>query len=280
MRATIYRAQGEYLDVKADLLAAVAVGLQEHDVRSSFSDLPNYVPAQVHVCYAFGKPTHLELEKQVRRYGGRLLVVSPGYVRSSAYLDKVPYWSMLWDNSHGLGDPCIRNAPPDRWDALGIPLDPWRESGHYILLAGQVPTDGQVCHLDFFEWCRETARDISSRTDTPIRFRPHPLAREVTPDVPGTERSEIDFSDDLARAKAVVTYNSQSSSMAVIKGVPVFAFNRGSIAWPVAHHDLTHINCPVRYRRQEWANRLAYCQWTTDEIRQGKAWEHLRRGVR
>lgn len=29
----------------------------------------------------------------------------------------------------------------------------------------------------------------------------------------------------------------------------------------------------------QWANELAWTQWTQDELRSGAAWEHLRQGV-
>lgn len=280
VKAAIYHPKTNYgKGIKAAVLSAFSAGLRAHDVEIETSSILDFVPADVHVIYGFGKAEHEHIEWAAKHHGGRLLVLSPGYIRSSARLDEVTMWAALWDNQHGRGDPCIEQAPADRWDALSIELKPWR-SGEYVLLAGQVPTDGQVCHMDIIDWCARKAREIKAWTDKPIVFRPHPLADDVTPNIPGTRRSNRPFKEDLEGAAAVVTYNSQSSSMAVIEGVPVFAFDRGSMAWNVSHHDLGYLDEPLEFDRIPWAHKLAYCQWSFEEFREGAAWDHLRRGAK
>lgn len=58
-------------------------------------------------------------------------------------------------------------------------------------------------------------------------------------------------------------------------GVPVIACDPGAMCWDVAAHGLDAEI--VRPSRDAWAARLAWTQWTIDEIESGEAWSHVRR---
>ena len=77
----------------------------------------------------------------------------------------------------------------------------------------------------------------------------------------------------------VVTLNSNSGVDAALAGVPVIAFDEGSMAWPVAGHKPQDAIHPPRPDRLRWAAELAWCQWTDREFETGECWEHLRRGM-
>jgi hypothetical protein len=83
--------------------------------------------------------------------------------------------------------------------------------------------------------------------------------------------------EDLKNAHCVVTWNSNSAVEAAIYGKPVFAFDEGSMVWEIANKSLLDLDTPKYPDRKQWANNLAYCQWTLEEIRNGDAWRHLSR---
>jgi hypothetical protein len=147
-----------------------------------------------------------------------------------------------------------------------------RESGH-IILCGQVPWDASVDHVDHVAWLKQTAKELQERTSRLIKFRPHPLAK--LPNLEGCEYSTEPFYHDLTWANAVVTYNSNSGVEALINGVPVFAFDPGSMVWGICNKDLKRIDYPAMPARQRWMNELCYAQWTLSEMRSGETWEHL-----
>ncbi len=62
---------------------------------------------------------------------------------------------------------------------------------------------------------------------------------------------------------------------AVVNGVPAFVDDIGSMALSVSNRSLSDIEKPWMPDRTQWANDLAYCQWTPQEMREGKAWNHL-----
>jgi len=163
--------------------------------------------------------------------------------------------------------------PPDRLGDLWVDVKPWRREGKHILLCGQVPWDASVDHTDHLEWLQMAAGRLRTHSTRPIRFRPHPLAQ--IPPIVGCEPSVASFKEDLEDCWAVVTFNSNSAVEAAIDGIPVFAFDRGSMALPIANWKWDAIENPGMPNRKQWLQDLSYCQWTPKEMAEGKAWAHL-----
>ena len=70
-------------------------------------------------------------------------------------------------------------------------------------------------------------------------------------------------------------FNSNSGVEALLFGKAVFVADEGSMCWNVANRRIVDIETPQYLNRQQWANNLAYTQWTPDEMKQGLAWRHL-----
>ena len=47
------------------------------------------------------------------------------------------------------------------------------------------------------------------------------------------------------------------------------------MAWDVTNHDLSEINNPKTFDREQWLNNLAYTQWNLEEVRRGLPLKHL-----
>ena len=61
----------------------------------------------------------------------------------------------------------------------------------------------------------------------------------------------------------------------VFNGIPVFV-SESSLCYDVGNSSITDIEHPAMPNRQQWANKLAYTEWTTDEIRDGIPWRRIR----
>jgi hypothetical protein len=83
-----------------------------------------------------------------------------------------------------------------------------------------------------------------------------------------------DIAADLAEAVVAVTFNSTAGVEAALAGTPVIACDEGSMAWDVAAHGVAKIG--HRPDRTGWAHRLAWCQFSPEEIRNGFAFDVLR----
>jgi hypothetical protein len=164
-----------------------------------------------------------------------------------------------------------------RREQLGLVIDPWRQQrGSDIVIALQRTDSNQWRDMpDINTWLKCIIHDIRQHTDRPIRIRSHPRNRIIYPaetmelprPIPGTY-DDYDFLESLDRAWCVVNWNSSPGVVAALRGVPVFV-GESSLAAPVATWDFSRIEDPEMPDRVQWANDLAWTEWTVAEIEQG-----------
>lgn len=175
---------------------------------------------------------------------------------------------------------------PQRWASisqrLGIHLKDYRNSGSHILICLQRVSGWSMCGTDVQQWLDHTVARIRKFTDRPIIVRKHP----------GDRRQEhLKFSnlykvstnpilaDDLVNCWATITFNSSPGVASLINGIPVFVTDpnpQQSQTWPVCNTELSKIEIPVLYDREEWITRLSQSHWNNEEVESGEAWKFMR----
>lgn len=153
-------------------------------------------------------------------------------------------WYTIARNYHNTSG-CFPIGSNERWDSLGVELQPWRTAGETVILAqrgiGSPPT----------------AMPPSWPAKQKGRLRRHP----------GTGKAEVPLEVDLAHAGKVVTWGSGAAIKALILGIPVES----------------HMPCwigacqPNDESRLLMLRSLAWAQWTLDEIAIGEPFERLLR---
>ena len=175
------------------------------------------------------------------------------------------------------------DSPSDRFEMLNIEFNnshDWRRTDK-ILIIGQYPNDAQLYKkIIFQEWLDNTYNTLIKYTDKSIYFRPHPWWENtlVCPEGCKLTDSSIDINQELKNYYAVITYNSNTATECVINSIPVFSFDRYSMAYDLSYHDLSQIENLNDYNDQDrlqWLYNLAYSQWTLDEMKQGLPHKHL-----
>lgn len=153
--------------------------------------------------------------------------------------------------------------------AKNFTLEPWSHRDGYALIMGQVPGDMSLepVNGDLTAWY-----ELAAQMPNAV-FRPHPKVPD-THCPPGAQLIGGTLGECLAGARVAVTFNSNSGVEAILAGVPTIATDPGSMAWPVASHGFNEML--ARPCRDTWAARLAWCQWTVDEMASGAAWEALK----
>lgn len=193
------------------------------------------------------------------------LCMEAGYINgnSGEYIaDRLRFISAGWNGRHGAAA-AIGPVPPDRWDALGLALDPWVEREGYVLLCDQMPNDRAAGPAGW--WLKAKYHYLDCGHE--VRYRSHP----------NVMASNESLAAALAGAQICVTWSSTAAVQAVIAGVPTVTLSAESIAGPVTSH---RVDAPLyRGDRRPWAYNLAYRQWTLDELRDGTAWKHIRNGM-
>ena len=180
----------------------------------------------------------------------------------------------------------------ERWKKLNIELKPWRSTGDTIIICGQHHRSHQWRNNPTLNlWFEQQINEIRKHTDRPIVIRPHPRNptgfdiskwKNVTKVLPQRDYNTVDdtdFKETLKQAWAVVNYSSNPAMMSVFNGIPVFVSEQ-SLCYDVGNTSLSNINNPAMPDRSNWANKLAYTEWTTEEIKQGLPWQRIKKRLK
>lgn len=157
----------------------------------------------------------------------------------------------------------------DRFREHGIEIRPWKAQPSYdrglVVLAVPGRNFGVYLGLSMDKWAVDIKGQILSCTNRKV------LVRDKTKIPP-----LVDVLDS-SNGYAVVTHSSNAAVEAVIAGYPVFCHELCAAA-PVGNGlDFANINNPERPdNREEWANSLAYSQFTLNEMESGLAWSILK----
>lgn len=163
-----------------------------------------------------------------------------------------------------------------RFDRLGLTIAPWRECGKHILVCGMSAKAANAAGLRFLEWENAIVKEIRKVSDRPIVFRPKPSRKGGVAYISGTEQfpDHWPIQDCLQDAHICVARHSNACADALLAGVPVHCEEgvASAMSTPIAEIE----NPRMPDGRQQWANDVAYCQWTLDEINKGECWAHLK----
>jgi hypothetical protein len=153
---------------------------------------------------------------------------------------------------------------PERWQQLGVELKDWRKTGDHILIAPNrsFGTRGNVMPNT---WADETAHRLRRVTQRPVRVRHHP----------GNNRSPISLEKDLENCWAVVIWSSSVGVHALIAGIPVVCLANWWICKEAALRDFEQMNRGGVIDRRAAFERLAWAQWSLEEIESGQPFRIL-----
>lgn len=229
---------------------AMAAGLLRHGLRSTVTHRgANSGPDDTVICWGWREG------QQHRERGAQVLVMERGYIG-----DRFEWTSLAWNGLNNHGEMPVVDDHGERlrrfWPRA---LKPWNQNGKYTLICGQVPGDMSLRGRDLQPWYEQQAERHAN-----CRFRPHPLAHRRAPvrAVRGAPVLDGPLDDALADASLVLTFNSNTGVDAILAGKPTYVEDAGGMAYGI---DQTN--------RERWAARLAWRQFSLEEITSGLAWE-------
>lgn len=173
-------------------------------------------------------------------------------------------------NGINLNNFYVQGKDDTRFNELKLNLQPWNTGGEHILICGQHEKSEQWRGMPSGEqWLKNTIIELRKHTQRPIRVRSHPRCPLRIPiDDHNAKYSNLTMKQDFQNCWAVVNHCSGPGIEAVMSGIPAFV-HKSSLASPVASTDLSTIETPVRPERAQWANDLAWTEWTQQEMIQG-----------
>lgn len=239
---------------------AFQAGLRAQGFQVLMRQLPSEPPGPQDVLVIWNRYSDKELTAdRWEAQGGTVLVCENGYVGRDGQGRQ--YYAIARHGHNGSGT--WPDGGPERWGGLGLELRPWREHGEHLL----------VCPNRHFgmkgfampqDWEPAALKTLRAATKRPIRVRPHPNG--------GTPVRAL--AEDLAGAWAVVIWASSCGVHALLAGIPVICTAPWWICRSAAVARLAELEAPLPDRRPAF-ERLAWAQWTLEEIERGEPFAHL-----
>lgn len=214
----------------------------------------HYVPKEHDVLLIWNRSKNREhIAKRYEEVGATVYVTENGYIGDTKALAI----------GHHSGAGKWHQGEKDRWSSLGIELKPWRKDGTHVLVLPQrsIGEEGVAMPRGWETRIEAKLKEITKR---PVRVRKHPGKANAGPTI----------EEDLEGAWCAVTWASGAGIKALIAGVPVFHQLEHWIGAPAASTTL-EIESPWMGDRLPMLQRLAWAQWTWDEIRSGEAVRYL-----
>jgi len=172
-----------------------------------------------------------------------------------------------------------------RFEGLGLELKPWKtDNTGDILFCTQHDKSQQLANISQSNLILKTIEHIRKQTSKRIILRPHPrcplpaIEYEFENVVRQEPRQIIntydDYDFDLTNVYLVYSFSSNPGLQSAIQGVPV-CVSEHSLAYDVSNDWFGDINNLKYPDRQQWANDLAYTEWTIEEISTGNPLKRL-----
>lgn len=212
--------------------------------------------------------------------GRNTVMLDKGYSRSKGEAGHTEYSRAIINGPHPVDYMMRKDYSDERFAKLGITIATRRKTakGGHILFCGSTAKYHEFNGLgEPTEYAQHTFNKIRKLSQRHFVYRPKPSSK-AAPALPGASYSwgSTTMSDALRGCHVVVTHGSSAAMDAVLSGVPALVLGR-SIASPVSEDDLLQIESPFfpdAALLQQWANNMAYCQWTNNELRSGEAVSH------
>lgn len=204
--------------------------------------------------------------------GGTVLVAENGYLGAAGGVPKTEvaagvqdahYYAIARHAHNGRGT--WHQGSEDRWAKLGIELAPMKTDGRYTLVAPN-RSFGMAGGIMPPDWADRVAALLRAKGE-PVRVRHHP----------GNLRSDVSLFDDLVGARRVVIWSSSVGVHALVRGIPVechapWWIGKGAATAP---GEPRLSAAPFEDKRLHALQRLAWAQWTVEEIAAGAPFRHL-----
>lgn len=198
---------------------------------------------------------------EVEARGGTVIVMENGYLGNDFAGDR--WYAAALSQHNGAGKwPHHGN---ERWDSLGVELEPWRNgAGEPVLLPQRgIGPAGVAMPLTWAPSMLSVMRSLGIK----CRVRAHPGIQTVCKPL----------ADDIGSAQYCVTWGSGAAIKALAIGVPVFHSFDKWIGASAARH-VKHLQSgPVKddAARLTMFRRLAWAMWRVSEIESGECFKTL-----
>ena len=247
-------------------------GLAKHGIKAHVQRA--FVPTECNIAVIWSRQKRAQavIDHQIKN-GNQVIVLERGYF-GDRLNDQTSVSLIGFDGNDFFNN---ENSPGDRFDQHKDLMKPWKPGKKYVMVMGQHPNDRAVESIDERAWVYDQLVALKDAGHK-VMYRPHPSdkGRQRVPANVLVDHGAL--ADSLKDAKCVVTFNSTSGVDALLAGIPVVAMDEKSKVYSVAGHDLDYIpkkGAIDEPDRVKCMSDLAYCQWSKEELSNGKAFAHI-----
>lgn len=193
-----------------------------------------------------------KLADKLESQGGNVIIAENGYLGTD-------YIALARSEHNGGG--WIPYADLDRLEALQINFKPYRTDGEHILVCPSRGFGSKKMRQPI-NWTHEIVQELRNYTTRPIYVREHPGNWKQN-------NNHLSLAEDLDHAWACVIWNSGAGIHSLMQGIPVICCADYWILKDIAS-DIQFIENPAMLDRYHAFNKLAWSQWSIDEIVSGE----------
>lgn len=178
-----------------------------------------------------------------------------------------------------------KNSSSEKWNSLSkhlnVELKPWKQKGKHILICMQRDGGFSMKNLDPVRWLENKLSEIRRYSNRLILIRPHPgkvqdLSRFARDGIDIVDSKRVSLIESMYKAHAAIFFNSSSAVAAVCEGVPIFIDDKSCVAAAVANTDISKIETPSTFDREQWVYDLAAAHWSDAEAASGQIYRKFR----
>lgn len=216
--------------------------------------------------------------KLAEEMGIRIIFLDTGILKCdrSRSGNKDNYFQVGYDCIKGLGVYYNDNVPDDRLIKLNIELKDWKPipNNPTLLVFGQVQHGIGSQHIDIKCWYRKCFSYLQSKIKLAYLEHPNVLYPYNNPKF--KYKVITDRNNKFEGVHQTISFSSNASIEAIVNGIPSIAMSRLSPAYEATSNRLEDYANPKIFDRKQWLQKLAYTQWTVNEMESGECWNHLR----
>lgn len=213
--------------------------------------------------------------------GARVLSIENPYIK----IEKERWISVGYSHHNNImfAPKCLDSG--ERFNSFNREIKPWKLNGTDIVITTQAKVFDHnglgVGHIrQPTAWDSDTIETLKRKTQKNIVFRQHPKGKYFNikdnqrvlngVKISSPNEKNIPLGKDLENAWAMVTWNSNSATEALLEGVPVFYCSPNIISSDCCNHGLHNIETPNRPDNRKMVfDRIAWCQYSLLEVESG-----------
>lgn len=185
--------------------------------------------------------------------GSRVVVMERGWLSPIA---GVPYFQVALDGWNGDGR--FPEGGGERWRSWAVPLRDWRRDGDAVLVIGNNRRHDT----------RDPRRTPMGWAESVTFDSPRPVLRRLT------RNKRVTLDSQLSTAWCTVVWTSTVAIKSILAGVPAFYSGPTIIGAELACRGID-VEHPAMPDREPVLERLAWGQWSADEIAAGEPFARL-----